>query len=147
MENATIHPVINRILDIADDLGYSTRKFELSIGKSNGYINGMKNRGGSPTIDVLSDIVETYPQYDLMWLVTGKGAMKKQPTSAVAEPNADYLKDISTEAFEKVFKEFVAKIVKKEVDPRFERMAENIQILMGRAFTAEEAKEQRSKTS
>lgn len=144
MEDAKIHPVISRMLEIADELGMSTRKFELSIHKSNGYINGMRNRGGAPTVDVLLDIVDTYPQYNIVWLVTGEGD-KLVNNGYAAEPSTDYLRTISSGKFENVLKEFVLQIVKTEVDPRFKRLAESLQILMKRSFNSNESVDVKNK--
>lgn len=86
-------PVVARISEIVKDLGYSERKFELSIKKSNGYINGMRKRKGSPTVDVLYDIVDKYPQYNIIWILTGEGEMKLSATK-VDEPKRSYGNDI-----------------------------------------------------
>ncbi|WP_422105540.1 hypothetical protein [Winogradskyella sp.] len=80
------------MLDIVKDLGFSERKFELSIGKSNGYINGMRKRNSSPTVDVLFDIVKKYPQFNINWILTGEGSMKVD-RSLVNEPRSSYSKD------------------------------------------------------
>ncbi|MFC0605926.1 hypothetical protein [Winogradskyella pulchriflava] len=141
MKTTTIHPVVQRMLEIADDLGYSPRKFEMSIKKSNGYINGMKSRGGSPNIDVLLDVVSAFPEYNLLWLATGEGEMK-EPEGVLNEPGEDYntQKDAS-------FEKLVRAIVKDEVDPRFERIAESLKILTKRGLSGNDIDKQNSANS
>ncbi|MEM9681590.1 MAG: hypothetical protein AAF901_14805, partial [Bacteroidota bacterium] len=64
--------------------------FETSIGKSAGYINGLARKNGSPTAQVIVDIVDEYKNYSLNWILTGKGSMKTLG-GILEEPEADYI--------------------------------------------------------
>lgn len=57
----------------------SARQFDLSIGASNGYILRMKKNNASIGSDVIENIIKTYPQLNIIWLLTGKGQMLNQP--------------------------------------------------------------------
>ena len=57
----------------------SARQFYLSIGASNGYILRMKKNNASIGSDVIENIIKTYPQLNIIWLLTGKGQMLNQP--------------------------------------------------------------------
>lgn len=66
---------VDRILEILKDTGLSTRQFELSIEKTSGYFNSLTKRGSSPSVDVVSKIVEVYPHYSAEWILSGRGSM------------------------------------------------------------------------
>ncbi len=52
--------------------GLSQRKFEISIGVSNGYVNNLKS---SPSSDIIQKILGAYPELNTTWLLTGQGTM------------------------------------------------------------------------
>lgn len=59
--------------------GLSARQFDMSIGASNGYILRMEKNNASIGSDVIENIIKTYPQLNVVWLLTGEGAMLKGP--------------------------------------------------------------------
>jgi len=66
---------IDRLVEFISYAGLSARQFDLSIGASNGYTLRMKKNHASIGSDVIENIVRTYPQLNLIWLITGKGEM------------------------------------------------------------------------
>ncbi len=66
---------IHRIIDLVSALNLSARQFDISIGTANGYILRMKKNNASVGSDVIERIKKTYPQVNLVWLITGKGDM------------------------------------------------------------------------
>lgn len=60
--------------------GLSARQFDLSIGAANGYTLRMKKNRASIGSDVIENIVRTYPQLNVAWLITGEGQMLKSET-------------------------------------------------------------------
>lgn len=58
--------------------GLSARQFDLSIGAGNGYTLRMKKNHASIGSDVIETIIRTYPQLNLIWLMTGEGEMIKK---------------------------------------------------------------------
>tara|TARA_R110000796_G_scaffold88850_6_gene192060 strand:+ start:132221 stop:132583 length:363 start_codon:yes stop_codon:yes gene_type:complete len=60
--------------------GLSARQFDISIGASNGYTLRMQKNKASVGSDVIENIVATYPQLNLIWLITGEGEMIKSET-------------------------------------------------------------------
>lgn len=58
--------------------GLSARQFDLSIGAGNGYTLRMKKNNASIGSDVIENIIKTYPQLNVVWLLTGEGAMLKE---------------------------------------------------------------------
>ena len=74
---------VHRIIDVISELKLSARQFDISIGTANGYILRMQKNNASVGSDVIERIIKEYPQVNLVWLITGKGAMfiteKTQP--------------------------------------------------------------------
>lgn len=52
-------------------------QFEKMLGKSNGYLKILKDKGGLPGADLFIQFSENFREYDLNWLMTGEGKMKK----------------------------------------------------------------------
>ncbi|MEJ2585243.1 MAG: hypothetical protein P8Z38_09435 [Robiginitalea sp.] len=57
--------------------GLSARQFDLSIGASNGYTLRMSKNRASIGSDVIENILRTYPDLNVAWLLTGEGPMLK----------------------------------------------------------------------
>lgn len=66
---------IDRLMQFIEFVGLSARQFDLSIGASNGYTLRMKKNSASIGSDVIENIIRTYPQLNLVWLITGEGDM------------------------------------------------------------------------
>ncbi len=63
--------IVDRVRQIIAHYGLSERKFSASIGASNGFLSNVKNIGS----DKLSNILNTYPEVNALWLITGEGEM------------------------------------------------------------------------
>lgn len=66
---------IDRLKKYIEYKGISLNAFDLSIEASNGYIGRMIKNKGSLGSDVIEKIYCTYPDLNLIWLMTGKGDM------------------------------------------------------------------------
>lgn len=64
--------VKNRIITYIKLTGISQKKFEETVGISNGYVNNVK---ASPSSTVLQKIFGAYPELNKDWLLTGEGPM------------------------------------------------------------------------
>lgn len=83
--------VVDRIGCIITAKGLSVRAFEQSISASNGAIGRAINKGSDIVATWLSKIIETYPDINATWLLTGEGTMLQSETDvqvATAEPTA-----------------------------------------------------------
>lgn len=69
--------VKQRIKTFMNHLNIGQRKFEMSVGLSNGYINSLRK---SPSADKIQMIIDTYPQLNIDWLLSGEGEMLKSDT-------------------------------------------------------------------
>jgi hypothetical protein len=69
---------IDRLTQFIQYAGLSARQFDLSIGAGNGYTLRMKKNHASIGSDVIETIIRTYPQLNLVWLMTGEGEMIKK---------------------------------------------------------------------
>lgn len=78
---------IDRLMEFINYAGLSARQFDISIGASNGYILRMRKNNASIGSDVIENIIRTYPQLDVAWLLTGEGQMIK---SREVSPPADF---------------------------------------------------------
>jgi|SRR5690606_22582161 len=89
---------VDRILEILKDTGLSTRKFELSIDKTSGYLNSLVKRGSSPSVDVVSKIIEVYPHYSGEWIVSGVGSMiRRGDPDRLIKKNNNCSRDVSVD--------------------------------------------------
>ncbi len=68
---------IDRLIQFIEYSGMSARQFDLSIGAANGYTLRMKKNHASIGSDVIENIIRTYPQLNVVWLITGEGKMLK----------------------------------------------------------------------
>ncbi len=68
---------IDRLIQFIQHAGLSARQFDISIGAANGYTLRMKKNRASVGSDVIENIVKTYPQLNVVWLITGEGEMIK----------------------------------------------------------------------
>lgn len=62
-------------------IGISARALEQSIGCSNGVISRCINKGTDISSQWVSKIIDTYPEINPTWLLTGKGEMLKPSNS------------------------------------------------------------------
>lgn len=67
--------IIARIALIIKNKGISTRSFEMSIGASNGVIRRAISNNTDISAEWLAKIIESYPDVNAVWLLTGQGKM------------------------------------------------------------------------
>ena len=70
-----VSPIKQRILEFAENLGISKRKFYNTIGVSRGTLE-------SPTgitEDILSKFIAAFPNVNIVWLITGKEVKDANP--------------------------------------------------------------------
>lgn len=65
--------IIDRIRQIIDYKNISTRKFCIEVGIANGFLDKVKDIGSEKVVKILN----TYPEIDTEWLLTGNGSMLK----------------------------------------------------------------------
>ena len=68
---------IDRLMQFIKYAGLSARQFDISIGASNGYTLRMSKNRASIGSDVIETILRTYPDLNVVWLLTGQGPMLK----------------------------------------------------------------------
>lgn len=73
----TMIKTIDRLMQFIKHAGLSARQFDISIGASNGYTLRMSKNKASIGSDVIETILRTYPDLNVVWLLTGDGAMLK----------------------------------------------------------------------
>lgn len=74
-EKKTNREIKERVLLVCNHLGISANKLSQDSGMSREYIRLMKDFANA---DFLRYIYRTYPQIDLVWLITGEGEMIKK---------------------------------------------------------------------
>lgn len=77
-----------RLTAFIEEKGLSKKKFEDKCGLSNGYINSLRN---APSYDKAMKMAEAFPELNLMWLLTGEGAMVADVDKKAAPPRKDRL--------------------------------------------------------
>lgn len=113
-------------MQFIEHAGLSARQFDISIGASNGYTLRMRKNHASIGSDVIENIIKTYPQLNLIWLITGEGEMlnpEKQFLSANKLPKEKELeieRIIAAKIRERQEKELqeLLREVNKELDKR-----------------------------
>lgn len=76
--------VKERLMEFIEYKNIKKKAFEEAVGLSNGYLNQLRN---SPGVDKISAILETYPEINKVWLLTGEGEMlKTSPGDVPAMP-------------------------------------------------------------
>jgi SOS-response transcriptional repressor LexA len=75
----------NRLLKFLEYLEIGQNAFEKKVGIANGYISHNKGSIGS---DIVSKILDNYPDLDVTWLLTGEGSMLKDDASKYGKNNA-----------------------------------------------------------
>lgn len=73
---------VDRLMIFIKESGLSARKFDLSIGASNGYTLRMSKKRASIGSDVIERILKIYPDLNVVWLLTGEGHMLKSQEKA-----------------------------------------------------------------
>src|SRR5690606_39229090 len=125
IKNQLCMNVVDRIMEILNDTGLSARQFELSIEKTSGYLNSLKTRGSSPSVDVVSKIVEVYPHYSAEWILSGRGAMyigsgkeklKKEGASIDCDTTIDEIIDSKIQSRMNDLKATLIQMIINEID-------------------------------
>lgn len=79
-----------RIKQFLDYKGISKNKFYVQTGLSVGFLDS----GNSLVVDKLKKIINTYPDLNLEWIVTGEGSMiKSQQTTASSSAFLEIIKE------------------------------------------------------
>jgi len=76
---------INRLDKYLETKKIKPLEFERRCKISNGYFARQLKKGGSIGSDILERIAEGYPELNLIWLITGKGAMITAPPITTKE--------------------------------------------------------------
>lgn len=90
-----------RLISFIEYKNIPVRKFEILCKLSNGYIRSLRN---APSVDKLSHILETFPDLNRVWLLTGEGEMLKSGQGGVQKevparnPQEVYLLPVSAQA-------------------------------------------------
>ena len=82
--------IVDRLMEIKNDIGASNREFDLSLGKSSGYLATLKRTGGLPGVDVIAKVLDMYGKYSPYWLILNKGDKFNFNEIGVAEKSTDY---------------------------------------------------------
>ena len=70
--------IVSRIKEFVDYKGLSVRKFEEKVGFSNGAFASQYKNNGSIGSDKIENILQSYPEINVIWLLTGEGEMLKE---------------------------------------------------------------------
>ena len=113
--------IIDRLQEIIDYAGLNVSSFAKKIGVVDQTIRGIVvQRRNKPGFDILAKILQTFTWINAEWLITGKGEMIKQETTAKTE-NSPSLTELIQYLREKDLK--IQKLIqeKTEVKIKFEK--------------------------
>ena len=88
MECAENQNVKERLLEFIMFKNISIRSFEIQIGVSNAYLSNLKKQ---PREDVISKILNAYPELNKVWLLTGEGEMLRTDSRPVQDDDRNSL--------------------------------------------------------
>jgi hypothetical protein len=100
---------VDRLMQFIKYAGLSARQFDISIGASNGYTLRMKKNSASIGSDVIENIIQKYPQLNLIWLITGEGEMLNPDLATLQSGELPYEQKMELE-----------KIIEKKIKARQE---------------------------
>lgn len=66
---------LERIRAFAEKKKISLRQLSMSVGLSGAYLSNSLKQGSAPSVDIISKIIDEYPDLNPYWLLTGKGDM------------------------------------------------------------------------
>ncbi len=75
--------VKSRITDKEKKLSF--RRFDEIIGQSDGYFGRQFRSGGAIGSDVLESISQSYPDWNLVWIITAQGDMRNSTSLAATK--------------------------------------------------------------
>lgn len=109
--------IVSRIKEFIDYKTISVRKFEEKVGFSNGAFASQYKNNGSIGSDKIENILQSYPEINLEWLLTGEGEMLK--------PRVEDIKNISKEEQIKALKQIASGefFKKSNIVPFYENVA------------------------
>lgn len=81
---------LKRIKQFIDYKGLTIRGFEMTVGFSNGAFASQLKNGKTIGVDKLENILNTYPEINANWLLTGNGKMLLGKVSILKEPEQEY---------------------------------------------------------
>ena len=125
MKTTTQKTTIHRIKEFIDFKSLSVRAFESSVGFSNGSFASQLKNNKTIGVDKVENILQTYPEINPEWLLTGNGEMIKQsniPTSLIGKDEMiksglptypSHLVGKEETSFEKMINQGFAKMLKK----------------------------------
>lgn len=116
---------IDRLMQFIKHAGLSARKFDLSIGASNGYTLRMQKNHASVGSDVIENILNTYPQLNVVWLITGQGEMLKTKEKLILDFD-DLPKEKQSE-IEKIIERKIKERQEKELKRLLKEVTEEIE--------------------
>ena len=118
---------IDRLFVFINHAGLSARKFDMSIGASNGYSLRMKKNKASIGSDILEKIIQRYPELNINWLLTGKGSMINSEFLNVA--SFDELNPLEKKKFENYIESKIKSYTNKELKKLLEELNSEIENL------------------
>ncbi len=81
--------IIDRIFLYIDKQGLAVSRVERDLGIGNNTLGKARERGKGIGAEIVAKFVETYPDLNLNWLITGEGSMLKQDNTQPAAASSD----------------------------------------------------------
>lgn len=120
--------IAEKFREVIKDKKISARKFELSIGKTSGYVNMMERRNTFPSSNLIITFCEQYPEYNLYWILGLSDQKYLSKENMVNEPQESYSKELDKINF---LREFLSSDV-KQLDKKFDIMITQSKEMLGK---------------
>lgn len=94
-------PVKERLIQLCEAMDITTNQFSLKIGKSREFVRKITGEIGS---DALRNILRSFPEVNIVWIITGEGEIFLSPDEIKSNDNnlTNYLKEENKELKEEV---------------------------------------------
>lgn len=117
---------IDRLIEFIEYAGLSARQFDISIGAANGYTLRMKKNHASIGSDVIETVLRTYPQLNVVWLLTGEGNMIKTEVRP-EDLDFDQLPSSQQQEIERIIEKKIRERQEKELQALLKEITDEIE--------------------
>lgn len=109
---------LKRVKEYAKAKDLSLRAISIAAGQSDSYLSNSIKQGSVPSAEIISNIIDNYPDLNPYWLLTGRGEMLIHN-----DGNSENLKDFTE-------KKTIDELIDEKIDAKLKALGEGIRELI-----------------